>query len=96
MDAIQINKGGCLRFSGTWPSDGGLHGKSISVVEAHPAALKQTVVTIVDAAAGNFRGFAGPTVSATMGSGRVNWIRLGLSEGGACMDTTPRIWIEVT
>lgn len=95
MSAIEINKGECLSFDGTWPVEGGLHGKTISVVESYPKDLMATQVTVLDPDAGTFRAFAGSELSAAMRAGQVNWIRLGLSENGGCMDTTPRIWINV-
>lgn len=94
-DTIITNKGQCLRFDGTWPDEDGLAGKTIAVVDAYPAALTGLVVTITDEAAGTFSGFADAGISAALRSGRVNWIRLGLSSGGTCVDTTPQIWINV-
>lgn len=100
MADIQINRYECLEAQMTWTDDDGqpldLTGKTISIIDASPRSLKQGTVTVTDALAGISELFIGRDLSATMGLGRSNWIRLCIGEdGNSCIDTTPQIWIEV-
>lgn len=99
MSSIEVNKGECLRAEITWSNDDGtpidITGRTLSIVEAYPTALAGGTVTATDAVAGKAELFITAEIMADAGSGRVNWLRLGMQLPGGCMDTTPRIGVEV-
>lgn len=98
MNAIEINKGECLRAEIVWSDDAGpidLTGHTISIVEAVPDALTAGTVDITDAAAGKATIRIEAATAAAMRAGRASWIRLGRTQPDGCLDTTPQIWICV-
>lgn len=99
MEAIEINHGEGVRAELRYTDEGGaidLTGRTLSIVEAFPAALTQGEVALVDAAQGVAELRIPAAVAAAMGGGaRSNWVRLGMSLPGGEVDTTPPIWISV-
>ena len=99
METIEVNRYECVSAEIRWTNEDGtpidLTGRTLSVIEASPAALTQAVVTITDAANGEAELFIGREHARALGVGRVNWIRLAMSLGSTCLDTTPTIWIQV-
>lgn len=95
---IEINKGECLHAKLTWTDEAGpidLTGRTLSIVEAQPASLLAGSVTVTDALAGLAELDLDTATAASLGAGRTNWLRLGMTLDGTCIDTTPRIWIAV-
>ena len=99
MDTITVNKFECVSAQGRWADENGspidITGRTMSIIEARPAELKAGTVTITNAENGEFEILIPSSIAAKMGVGRVNWIRLAMSMGANCLDTTPMIWIDV-
>lgn len=95
---IHVNQGECVHEQFSWFDAGGpinLTGREVSIVDAYPRALMAGTFTVVDAVNGKANLYIPAAVAASMGKGRVNWIRVGHSLPNGCPDTTPRTWIEV-
>lgn len=98
MSEIEINKGECVHAEMTWEDEEGpidLTGRTLAIVEAYPAALTGGTVTATDAVAGKADIHIPAALTAQMGEGRVNWIRLGMQLPNGCMDTSNKLWITV-
>lgn len=98
-DAVEVNKGECVRLQVTWTDEDGaidLTGRTLSIVDSYPKALMGGTVTATDATAGEFEVFIPEALAASMGLGRVNWIRLSMILPGGCPDTTDKFWLEVS
>lgn len=96
-DVIKVNRFECLARQIEWNDQGGpidFTGRTLSIVEAYPAALKEGTLTATETP-GRARLFIAGEHMAKAGAGRVNWLRLGHGFPGGCMDTTPRIYVEV-
>ena len=99
MNAIEVNRGECLRVQGTWTDEDGtpidLTGRTLGIAEAHPRALEAGTVTVTNAAAGEFDIFISEETMAAASSGRTSWLRLKMQAPGGCPDTSERFWVEV-
>ena len=99
METIEVNRYECVAAQLRWTNEDGtpidLSGRSLAVIEASPKALTQAVVTITDAANGEAELFISKELARALGVGRVNWLRLAMTLGDTCLDTTPHIWIQV-
>lgn len=98
MDTAEVNRYECIIAEVNWTDEDGapidLTGRTLSIIESSPRSLMDATVTITDAIAGQSELFISKELSRTMGVGRVNWIRISMSVGGSCIDTTPLIWIS--
>ena len=98
MSAVEISKGECLRVQGTWTDETGpidLTGRTLSISEAYPVALMAGIVTVTDAAAGEFEILVSAETMAKAGMGRTNWLRIAMELPGGCPDTSERFWVEM-
>lgn len=97
-DTLEINKGEGVYAELLWDDEGGpinLTGRTLSIVEAHPAGLVDGRIEVVDPLAGKGWLIIDPPVSHLLRPGRTNWVRVGLLLSNGRWDTSPKIWIDV-
>ncbi len=94
-DTVKVDKGEALSMEIVWGEDS-IAGHVIEVIEASPVALLNATVTILDADERRAVLALPSAQAADLRRGRSNWLRLGLMLNGEVIDSTPRIWLEVT
>lgn len=100
MNTVVINKGESVHLNLTYNNSDGtpidLTGATLLIPEALPAELLGgTVVVQGDPLNGNALLFIPASLSASMGAGKVNWIRISMETPEDVKDVSPKIWIDV-
>lgn len=100
-EADQVNKTETLQFTVAYVDDQDdiidISSASITVLESYPESIAADMdIEITDGAAGIATCTLTAAQLASLGIGRVNWFRLRTEYASDSIDTTPKIWIEIT
>lgn len=100
-EADQVNKSETLQFTVAYTDDQGaaidISSAAIIVLESSPASIATDMdIDITDGPGGIATCVLTAAQLASLGLGRTNWFRLQATFGAEDIDTTPRIWIEIT
>lgn len=97
METIYIDRDEPLTAALKWTDEDGnpldLTGRSIEIIEAVPEVLYTATVTVTNAATGDASVSFGTGISQQLG--RTSYMRFALTGVGTCIDTSPRLYVEV-
>lgn len=98
MSVITINRGECLKAGGVWEDDVGpvdLTGKTLALADLSHPGMSAGVIAVTDAVAGAFTVTFPVAVTDELPMGQGAYFRLKLTSADGCVDSTPRIWINI-
>ncbi len=98
MSVITINRGECLKAAGIWEDDAGpvdLTGKTLALADLSHPEMSAGVIAATNAAAGEFSVTFPVAVTDALPAGQGAYFRITLTSPDGCVDSTPRIWINI-
>lgn len=97
----QINKGEPFSRTFSYQDDDGvaidMTGAAFEISESYPSSIvSDMTITETNLAGGVITLSMTVAQMANLGLGRVNWFRLKTTFNGGAVDTTPKIWVQIT